>query len=44
MLDEAIRRRLTERFGARAMPWLDGLPARAAALAARWQMALASRR
>ena len=38
--DDDIGRRLTERFGPGARPWLERLPASAAALAQRWGVAL----
>jgi streptomycin 6-kinase len=44
MLDAAIRARLTDRHGERAGAWLDAFPAHAAAVAARWQVTLASDR
>lgn len=38
--DPAMRGRLVTRFGPSVAPWLDALPAQAAALAARWQVVL----
>src|SRR6266516_2073777 len=37
-IDDAVRRRLTERFGAEVGAWFDGLPAVLSALAERWQV------
>ncbi|HEY4277749.1 MAG TPA: aminoglycoside phosphotransferase family protein [Conexibacter sp.] len=40
-LDDVIRARLSERFGASVAAWLDALPAHAAALAERWAVTFA---
>jgi streptomycin 6-kinase len=37
-IDDVVRRRLTERFGAEVGPWFDELPAVLSALAERWQV------
>jgi streptomycin 6-kinase len=38
--DPALARRMLDRFGAPARPWLDALPAQAAELAERWRLTL----
>src|SRR6266536_4093061 len=37
-IDDAVRRRLTARFGAEVGAWFDGLPAVLSALGERWQV------